>query len=74
MLCKAWANSLEPTKKRVFDLCSVLLALTGLSLPLLLLAWAVRRKLGSPVFFRQVRPGITGWAQVNGKSLLDCEP
>ena len=46
--------------KRVFDLCLVLLALTGLSLPLLLLAWVVRRKLGSPVFFRQMRPGLHG--------------
>lgn len=46
--------------KRVFDLCLVLLALTGLSLPLLLLAWVVRLKLGRPVFFRQVRPGLYG--------------
>lgn len=46
--------------KRVFDLCLVLLALTGLSLPLLLLAWVVRRKIGSPVFFRQMRPGLHG--------------
>lgn len=60
MLCKAWPNSLEPAMKRVFDLCLVLLALTGLSLPLLLLAWVVRRKIGSPVFFRQMRPGLHG--------------
>lgn len=46
--------------KRVFDLCAVLLALIGLSLPLLLLAWVVRLKLGRPVFFRQVRPGLYG--------------
>ena len=31
-----------------------------LGLPLLLLAWMVRRKLGSPVFFRQTRPGLRG--------------
>ena len=31
-----------------------------LALPLLGLIWLVRRKLGSPVFFRQVRPGMNG--------------
>ena len=31
-----------------------------LALPLLLLALLVRRKLGSPVLFRQVRPGLHG--------------
>lgn len=30
------------------------------ALPLLVLIWMVRRKLGSPVFFRQVRPGLHG--------------
>lgn len=33
-----------------------------LALPLLVLIWIVRRKLGSPVFFRQVRPGMNGKA------------
>jgi lipopolysaccharide/colanic/teichoic acid biosynthesis glycosyltransferase len=31
-----------------------------LAVPLALLAWQVRRKLGSPVLFRQVRPGLQG--------------
>jgi lipopolysaccharide/colanic/teichoic acid biosynthesis glycosyltransferase len=31
-----------------------------LGLPLLFLIWQVRRKLGSPVFFRQTRPGLHG--------------
>ena len=31
-----------------------------LSIPLVLLMWLVQRKLGSPVFFRQVRPGLNG--------------
>ncbi len=31
-----------------------------LALPLLALAWLIRRKLGSPVLFRQVRPGLHG--------------
>lgn len=30
------------------------------ALPLLVLMWLVHRKLGSPVFFRQVRPGLHG--------------
>lgn len=46
--------------KRMFDLCISLLALLLLCLPLLFLVWAVRSKLGSPVFFRQVRPGLHG--------------
>ncbi len=31
-----------------------------LALPLLALAWLIRHKLGSPVLFRQVRPGLHG--------------
>ena len=46
--------------KRLFDFFASLLGLLGLALPLLALIWLVRRKLGSPVFFRQVRPGMNG--------------
>ena len=46
--------------KRLFDLVLSALGLLALALPLLLLIWQVRRKLGSPVFFRQVRPGLNG--------------
>jgi len=46
--------------KRVFDFVAALLALILLALPLLALAWLIRRKLGSPVLFRQVRPGLHG--------------
>ena len=46
--------------KRLFDITAVTLALLLLGLPLLVLAWQVRRKLGSPVLFRQVRPGLRG--------------
>jgi len=46
--------------KRLFDLLAALLALHLLAFPLLVLAWMIRRKLGSPVFFRQVRPGLLG--------------
>lgn len=46
--------------KRLFDLTAAFFALLLLALPLALLAWQVRRKLGSPVFFTQVRPGLHG--------------
>jgi lipopolysaccharide/colanic/teichoic acid biosynthesis glycosyltransferase len=46
--------------KRVFDFVAASLALLMLALPLLALAWLIRRKLGSPVLFRQVRPGLHG--------------
>ncbi len=46
--------------KRVFDLLASALGLLLLSVPLALLAWQVRRKLGSPVLFTQVRPGLHG--------------
>ncbi len=46
--------------KRLFDFVLALFGVLALALPLLMLIWLVRRKLGSPVFFRQVRPGLYG--------------
>ncbi|MHB8949247.1 MAG: sugar transferase [Rhodoferax sp.] len=46
--------------KRFFDFVLATLALLLLGIPLLMLIWQVRRKLGSPVFFRQTRPGLHG--------------
>ncbi len=46
--------------KRVFDFVAASLALLLLALPLLALAWLIRSKLGSPVLFCQVRPGLHG--------------
>lgn len=46
--------------KRVFDLVGASLALIVLALPLVTLAWLIRHKLGSPVLFCQVRPGLKG--------------
>ncbi len=46
--------------KRLFDLLVTLLALPLLALPLLVIALLIRRKLGSPVLFHQVRPGLHG--------------
>ncbi|MGO4808528.1 sugar transferase [Cupriavidus sp. 2MCAB6] len=46
--------------KRLFDIVLAAAALLVLGVPLLFLIWQVRRKLGSPVFFRQTRPGLHG--------------
>lgn len=46
--------------KRLLDLLLSLCGLLVLALPLLLLWAMVRRKLGSPALFRQVRPGLNG--------------
>ena len=46
--------------KRLFDITAALVALLLLCLPLLALTLLVRRKLGRPAFFRQVRPGMHG--------------
>ena len=46
--------------KRLFDFSFALGALLVLALPLLVLTWLVHSKLGSPVFFSQVRPGLKG--------------
>lgn len=46
--------------KRLFDLTVSASALLCLALPLLLLMWLVKRRLGSPVFFSQLRPGLHG--------------
>lgn len=46
--------------KRLMDVLVSGLALIVLALPLVMLALAVRVKLGSPVLFCQVRPGLSG--------------
>jgi len=46
--------------KRTFDLLVSAAALILLAVPLILLMFLVRCKLGSPVFFYQVRPGLFG--------------
>ena len=46
--------------KRLIDFLASLLGLLLLAVPLALLAWQIRRKLGSPVLFTQVRPGMHG--------------
>jgi lipopolysaccharide/colanic/teichoic acid biosynthesis glycosyltransferase len=46
--------------KRLTDVMLSLLVLTFLSPVVLIVAWQVSREMGSPVLFRQVRPGLNG--------------
>lgn len=46
--------------KRFIDICASLCALILLSPVMAVVAWNIRKKLGSPVLFRQVRPGRDG--------------
>lgn len=46
--------------KRLFDIFASAIGLILLSPVILVVAFLIRRKLGSPVLFRQVRPGIHG--------------
>ena len=72
--------------KRLLDIIIAAAALVLLSPVLLLLAWQIRRKLGTPILFRQVRPGRGGIpfvmykfrtmrdaADENGRPLPDAE-
>ena len=72
--------------KRLLDIIIAAAALVLLSPVLLLLVWQIRRKLGTPILFRQVRPGRGGIpfvmykfrtmrdaADENGRPLPDAE-
>ncbi len=54
------SNHTDSATKRVFDVVVVIIGMLVLALPLLVLIGLVRSRLGSPVFFRQVRPGLQG--------------
>ena len=60
--------------KRLFDLLAAAIGLLLLALPLALLAWQVRRELGSPVLFTQVRPGLHGkpFCMVKFRTMTDA--
>lgn len=59
--------------KRLFDIFVAVVALLILALPLIYLAWLIRRKIGSPIFFRQTRPGLHGQAfeMVKFRTMID---
>lgn len=60
--------------KRLFDVVCAALALLLLSPVLIVVAWLVRRQLGSPVLFRQMRPGLGGkpFQMVKFRTMLDA--
>jgi sugar transferase EpsL len=53
-------QTLEPAWKRIMDLTLALAALVVLAPVMLFVGFLVRWKLGSPVFFKQVRTGLGG--------------
>lgn len=59
--------------KRVIDVVGSASALAILGLPMAAVAALVRRKLGSPVLFRQIRPGLHGepFAMLKFRSMTD---
>lgn len=63
--------------KRIFDFVLAGIGLLLLAIPLLFLVRKVRRELGSPVFFTQVRPGMHGkpFKMVKFRSMTsECGP
>ncbi|PKM27005.1 MAG: sugar transferase [Gammaproteobacteria bacterium HGW-Gammaproteobacteria-13] len=46
--------------KRLFDIVACLAALILFTPVMLMVAWKIRNKLGAPVLFRQIRPGLDG--------------
>ena len=46
--------------KKILDITLAIICLFLLALPMLLIYWQVKKKLGSPVFFYQIRPGLNG--------------
>lgn len=60
--------------KRLFDVVCAALALLLLSPVLIVVAWLVRRQLGSPILFRQMRPGLGGkpFQMVKFRTMLDA--
>jgi lipopolysaccharide/colanic/teichoic acid biosynthesis glycosyltransferase len=58
----------------MFDFVVSVIGLLILAVPLALLAWQVRRNLGSPVLFTQVRPGLLGkpFRMVKFRTMMDA--
>lgn len=46
--------------KRIVDFVLALIGLIALAPVIVIVAWAIRKRLGSPVIFSQVRPGLNG--------------
>lgn len=61
-------------QKRLFDCCAAIVALLIFALPMLLVALMVRIKLGSPMLFTQVRPGLNAkpFRMLKFRTMLDA--
>ncbi len=55
-----WCNLNAKTIKRLFDVVMATCLLIVLSLPLIALYFLIKRNLGTPVLFEQIRPGLNG--------------
>ncbi|QBM16392.1 sugar transferase [Idiomarina abyssalis] len=60
--------------KRIFDVVLALVGMVTLAPIIAVLAFLIHRKLGSPVFFRQTRPGLYGkpFQMVKFRTMLDA--
>jgi lipopolysaccharide/colanic/teichoic acid biosynthesis glycosyltransferase len=60
--------------KRIFDMLTAAFSLLLISFVLFIVAWKVRRELGSPVIFRQTRPGKDGkpFQMIKFRTMLDA--
>ena len=60
--------------KRTFDITVTVLAMVVLSPIFIIVVWKVKTNLGSPVFFRQTRPGLNGkpFEMVKFRSMKDA--
>ncbi|NYT84330.1 sugar transferase [Pollutimonas harenae] len=61
--------------KRIFDMLASATTLMLLSPVMAIVAWQISRKMGSPVLFRQIRPGLNGrpFQMVKFRTMKDAE-
>lgn len=74
LFCKSAAKMSESMLKRVLDIVIASSALVLLSPVYALVAYKVRKNLGSPVLFRQVRSGLAGkpFEMIKFRSMKDA--
>lgn len=60
--------------KRMLDIVISIISLASLSIPLLIVSILIRVRMGSPIFFRQVRPGLDGkpFTMIKFRTMLDA--
>lgn len=60
--------------KRLLDVFASVVGLLVFALPILIIAWQVKRKLGSPILYKQTRPGKDGkpFKMIKFRTMLDA--